>query len=110
MTEQTPSKSSFDTSSDTESERSYTKHEDGGKEAWLTVLGSFLIYYSSYGIINSFGFFQDYYQKDYLTAAPPSTISIIGTLQLALMNFLAPVSGGICDVRGIRVSKISTYS
>jgi hypothetical protein len=83
------------------------RKDEGGREAWLTVLGSFLVYYSSFGIINSFGFFQNYYQTEYLLNASPAQISIIGTLQMALMNVLSTVSGGICDEHGIRVSKSS---
>lgn len=79
------------------------RKDEGGREAWLTVLGSFLVYYSSFGIINSFGFFQNYYQTEYLLNASPAQISIIGTLQMALMNVLSTVSGGICDEHGIRV-------
>ncbi|KAF2440479.1 MFS general substrate transporter [Karstenula rhodostoma CBS 690.94] len=79
---------------DTEStSRSLIKHEsthqDGGRQAWLTIFGSFLVYYSSFGLLNSFGFFQNYYQDNYLSTVPPSTIAFIGTLQLALMNFLS---------------------
>lgn len=80
-------------------------HQDGGKQAWMTVVGSFLVYYSSFGILNSFGFFQDYYQDDYLHTISPSTIAFIGTLQLALMNFLSTVAGGICDAHGIKVCR-----
>lgn len=112
MVDKAPRSPSVDTESVTDTMCSYTKYPEGGKDAWLTVVGSFLVYYSSFGIINSFGFFQDYYQTEYLTKVSPSTISIIGTLQLALMNFLSTVAGGICDAHGIRVSsKInSTFS
>ncbi|ORY10665.1 major facilitator superfamily domain-containing protein [Clohesyomyces aquaticus] len=82
---------------------SYTKIDaEGGPKGWLTVAGSFLVYYSSFGIINSFGFFQKYYQEDFLLGTPPSTIAFIGTLQLALMNLLSPISGSLCDSYGIK--------
>ncbi|KAF2681244.1 MFS general substrate transporter [Lentithecium fluviatile CBS 122367] len=82
--------------------REQSRPKEGGKEAWLTVIGSFFVWYSSYGVINSFGFFQDYYQNDFLKSTAPSTISFIGTLQIALMNSLSTVSGAICDTHGIR--------
>jgi MCP family monocarboxylic acid transporter-like MFS transporter 10 len=82
-----------------------SSHE-GGQEAWLTVAGSFLVYYCSYGVINSFGFFQTYYQTEFLTSTRPSTISLIGTTQIALMSFLATISGAICDAYGFRVNKL----
>ncbi|KAL5373334.1 hypothetical protein DPSP01_012776 [Paraphaeosphaeria sporulosa] len=75
-------------------------HQDGGRQAWLTVVGSFLVYYSSFGLVNSFGFFQDYYQNEHLRTISPSTVAFIGTLQLALMNVLSTMAGGICDAHG----------
>jgi MCP family monocarboxylic acid transporter-like MFS transporter 10 len=79
---------------------------EGGQEAWLTVFGSFLVYYCSYGIINSFGFFQTYYQTEFLTSTRSSTISLIGTTQIALMDFLVTISGAIFDAYGFRASKL----
>ncbi|KAF2656732.1 MFS general substrate transporter [Lophiostoma macrostomum CBS 122681] len=88
-----------DSTTDTES---YSlKANENNPQAWLTVLGSFLIYYSSYGLINSFGFFQDYYQRTSLGSSSQSTIAFVGTMQIALMNCLAPVSGALCDSFGI---------
>ncbi|CAI6336126.1 unnamed protein product [Periconia digitata] len=74
------------------------------REAWLTALGSFLIYYSSLGLLNTFGFFQEYYENQFLKNLPvsPSTISFIGTLQIALSNSLAAVSGALCDFYGVK--------
>ncbi|KAL5414440.1 hypothetical protein PMIN04_009026 [Paraphaeosphaeria minitans] len=110
MERKVPRMPCVDTASMTDTEstsRSVLKHEkthhEGGKQAWLTVVGSFLVYYSSFGLLNSFGFFQDYYQNDYLRTISPSTIAFIGTLQLALMNLLSTVSGGICDAHGIKI-------
>ena len=31
---------------------------EGGLQAWLAVTGSFLVYFASFGVINSFGTFQ----------------------------------------------------
>lgn len=79
--------------------------QDGGKQAWLTIAGSFLVYYSSFGLLNSFGFFQDYYQQNYLAQVSPATISFIGTLQLMLMNLLSSIAGGVSDAHGIKVCR-----
>lgn len=102
-----------DADSVTDTESSVCEHKsrgrNGGKEAWSTLFGSFLIYYSVSGLLNSFGFFQDYYQRDYLSTAPPSTIAFIGTLQFALMNFLSTVAGGLCDSHGIKVHNHSYF-
>lgn len=76
---------------------------EGGAAAWATVVGSILVYYASMGVLNSFGFFNNYYSHDFLQNTPTSTIAFIGTLQIALMNSLAAVSGALCDHYGIRV-------
>lgn len=71
--------------------------------AWLTVLGSSLVYFASFGVTNSFGFFQDYYQTHYLPEYPPSTIAFIGTLQISLMYVVAPIAGALSDIFGLKV-------
>lgn len=79
------------------------KQREGGRAAWCTVAGSLLVYYSSFGIMNSFGFFQDFYTKKFLKDTPASTIAFCGTLQMFLMNSLAAVSGALCDRYGVTV-------
>ncbi len=88
-----------------ESEACVTKEErEGGVAAWLTVVGSVLVYYASMGLLNSFGFFNNYYSHDFLQNTPTSTIAFIGTLQIALVNSLAAVSGALCDCYSVKVS------
>jgi MFS family permease len=86
-----------------DSELCVIKQREGGRAAWMTVAGSVLVYYSSMGVLNSFGFFNNYYSHDFLKGTPTATIAFIGTLQIALMNSLAAVSGTICDRYGIKV-------
>jgi MCP family monocarboxylic acid transporter-like MFS transporter 10 len=92
-----PSESTNDT------EACEVKGHEGGCTAWLTVLGSILVYYASFGIMNSFGFFQDYYSNDFLKETSASTIAFVGTLQMCLMNLLAAISGALCDRYGVKV-------
>lgn len=80
------------------------KEAEGGLKGWLTVLGSSLVYFSTFGIINSFGFFQQLYNDEYLQSIPPATISFIGTIQILLMNLLAAPAGSLFDCFGLRVS------
>lgn len=40
------------------SEASENEYPDGGRDAWLAVLGSFLIFFAPLGLMNSFGTFQ----------------------------------------------------
>ncbi|KAK0642545.1 Aspyridones efflux protein apdF [Lasiodiplodia hormozganensis] len=75
---------------------------EGGLQAWLTITGSFLVYFASFGYMNSFGFFQDYYQQHYLSDYAPSLIALIGTLQLGLMYLVGPVAGVLFDAYGFQ--------
>ncbi|KAF2132196.1 MFS general substrate transporter [Dothidotthia symphoricarpi CBS 119687] len=95
-----PSRRTSESTADTES--CCIKENEGNRAAWLTVLGSVLVYYSSFGIMNSFGFFQNFYTSDFLEHTSPPTIAFIGTLQIALMNSLAAISGALCDYYGIK--------
>ncbi|CAO2657115.1 Nn.00g032410.m01.CDS01 [Neocucurbitaria sp. VM-36] len=88
--------------STTDTESCELKGSEGGCAAWLTVAGSVLVYYASFGIMNSFGFFQNYYTSEFLRNTPTSTIAFIGTLQMALMNSLAAISGALCDRYGVK--------
>ncbi|KAI0686578.1 major facilitator superfamily domain-containing protein [Earliella scabrosa] len=58
---------------------------DGGRAAWLTVAGSWMIQFCSFGYLNAFGVYQDFYVRDFLSHDSPSNISWIGSLQLFLM-------------------------
>ncbi|KAG2039272.1 MFS general substrate transporter [Suillus americanus] len=70
---------------------------DGGRLAWTTAFGSFLIQFCGYGYINSFGVYQDFYTRVYLTNQPPSTISWIGALCAYLVASSTLVSGLLYD-------------
>lgn len=92
-----------------DSESGKLKHYEGGRAAWCTVAGSALVYYASFGIMNSFGFFQDYYTREFLPDTPAMTIAFCGTLQMFLMNSLAAVSGALCDRYGVKVRLHSAH-
>lgn len=70
---------------------------DGGLQAWLQVLGSTAILVNTWGLINSFGVFQAFYEVDILRDRAPSDISWIGSLQASLLFFTGVVSGGLYD-------------
>ncbi|KAI9711719.1 MAG: hypothetical protein M1820_001863 [Bogoriella megaspora] len=78
------------------------EEREGGLQAWFSVLGSFLVYFSTFGVVNSFGFFQTFYQQNYIKNASPSAISFIGTLQITLMYFFGSVAGALFDTYGLR--------
>jgi MFS transporter, MCT family, solute carrier family 16 (monocarboxylic acid transporters), member 10 len=79
------------------------KDAEGNLSSWLTVVGSSLVYFATFGIINSFGFFQNYYQTKFLVGTAPSTISFVGSIQITLMNLLAAPAGSLFDCYGLRV-------
>ncbi|GKT89310.1 LOW QUALITY PROTEIN: major facilitator superfamily transporter [Colletotrichum tofieldiae] len=66
--------------------------------AWLHILGSFFLYFNTWGLISSFGAFQAYYQSDILSGNTPFQISTIGSLQNFLMVFLGFIIGPIYDL------------
>ncbi|KAG1733991.1 hypothetical protein EDB19DRAFT_1181458 [Suillus lakei] len=66
---------------------------DGGHRAWATAFGSFLVQFCGYGYINSFGVYQDFYTRIYLTNQPPSAISWIGALSSFLVANITLISG-----------------
>lgn len=64
------------------------RHEDG--VAWLQVIGSFFLWFNTWGLVNTFGVYQTYYQLDLLSSSTPSEISWIGSLQVFLLMVLPP--------------------
>ncbi|KAL0934734.1 MFS monocarboxylate [Colletotrichum truncatum] len=68
---------------------------DGGLEAWLQVLGSWVVLADTWGLVNTFGVYQTYYEQT--LDATPSAISWIGSLQGALLMMVGFVSGPLYD-------------
>ncbi len=70
---------------------------DGGLEAWLQVLGSWVVLVDTWGLINCFGVYQTFYETDFLSSRSSSDISWIGSLQAALLMVIGVVSGPLYD-------------
>ncbi|KAL7936149.1 major facilitator superfamily domain-containing protein [Trichoderma chlorosporum] len=70
---------------------------DTGVKAWLQVLGSFFLYFNSWGIINAFGVFETYYEQQILSDISPSSIAWIGSVQSALLMVVGVISGPLFD-------------
>ncbi|KAJ7763963.1 MFS general substrate transporter [Mycena maculata] len=70
---------------------------DGGVAAWLVVAGGAMGTFCSFGMIQTFGVFQDYYTLVYLNEHPPSVIAWIGSVQAFLLFAMAIVSGRLFD-------------
>ncbi|RYP13303.1 hypothetical protein DL767_010824 [Monosporascus sp. MG133] len=75
---------------------------DGGWNAWLQVACSFVVMINTWGLINSFGVFQTYYETELLRGHSSSAISWVGSLQGALLLLLGIVSGPLFDAGNFR--------
>ncbi|KIK62639.1 hypothetical protein GYMLUDRAFT_242784 [Collybiopsis luxurians FD-317 M1] len=76
----------------------------GKTKAWLTVLGCFLIQFSTVASLNSFGVFEDFYASRFLSSSSASRISWIIGLELLLELGLGTVGGKLCDLGYSRVA------
>ncbi|KAK7448847.1 hypothetical protein VKT23_013576 [Stygiomarasmius scandens] len=86
-----------------EGDANVVDYPEGGLQAWLVVFGSFLGLFSTWGVINSYGVFHDYYSTVLLPNSSSSTISLIGALQLFFLYGFSPVIGRIFDLYGPNV-------
>ncbi|KAJ7314269.1 MFS general substrate transporter [Mycena albidolilacea] len=81
--------------------------DEGGLRGWLAVTGGSLVLMGTFGNIQSFGVFQDFYTRTYFPREAPSTISWIGSLQLALQFLVGVVSGKLFDIGYFHLLMIS---
>ncbi|RDW70382.1 major facilitator superfamily protein-5 [Coleophoma crateriformis] len=86
-------------SSDTlRNERAPAVPPNGGRTAWLQVLGCHFLFFNSWGIVNAFGAYQDFYSTHYLTSNSASAVSWIGTIQGFLMICVGVITGPLYDM------------
>ncbi|KAJ7280356.1 major facilitator superfamily domain-containing protein [Mycena rebaudengoi] len=70
---------------------------DEGLEAWATVAGGFIIYFTGLGYFNAYGVYQDFYVREYMANKTPSEIAWIGSCQIALQFILGLPVGKAFD-------------
>ncbi|CRG82824.1 hypothetical protein PISL3812_00170 [Talaromyces islandicus] len=70
---------------------------NGGLTAWLQVAGGFMIFFNTWGLINTFAVFQTYYESGALFTQSSSNISWIGSIQCFLLQLTGIVAGPIYD-------------
>ncbi|KAJ5646157.1 hypothetical protein N7490_002529 [Penicillium lividum] len=70
---------------------------NGGPVAWLQVAGAFFLFFNSWGVVNTFGVFQSYYEDVLLSSYSASSISWIGTVQGFLLFLVGVVVGPVFD-------------
>ncbi|RYP07810.1 hypothetical protein DL765_009009 [Monosporascus sp. GIB2] len=75
---------------------------DGGWGAWIQVACSFVVMINTWGLVNSFGVFQTYYETELLRDHSSSAISWVGSLQGSLLLLLGIVSGPLFDAGNFR--------
>ncbi|KAJ7337448.1 MFS general substrate transporter [Mycena albidolilacea] len=84
---------------------------EGGRAGWLTVLGSALILFSTFGVSLSFGVLEDHYTVRsfalYMNASLTSDVSWIGSMQLFLDFSLGLPAGKLFDDGHYRLLMIS---
>ncbi|KAH8807895.1 major facilitator superfamily domain-containing protein, partial [Xylogone sp. PMI_703] len=73
------------------------KELDGGLTAWLQVVGNFFITMTTWGLVQSFGVFENYYHNTLLSSIPLSWISLIGSIESFLMLVVGIISGPLFD-------------
>ncbi|PWN47661.1 MFS general substrate transporter [Violaceomyces palustris] len=71
---------------------------EGGRDAWLTVVGSCLAVMLSFGLITSFGVFQSHYSL--VLVQSNSSISWIGSLQTGFFYIVGAGIGRVFDAFG----------
>ncbi|KAL4790598.1 major facilitator superfamily domain-containing protein [Aspergillus venezuelensis] len=70
---------------------------NGGLVAWLHVAGGFMLFFNTWGMLNTFGVFQTYYESGALFQKSSSDISWIGSIQAFMLLVVGFVTGPIYD-------------
>ncbi|KAH8430935.1 putative MFS monocarboxylate transporter [Aspergillus melleus] len=70
---------------------------NGGLEGWLSVVAGFCVFVNSWGLITTYGAFQEYYQTVLLPDQPPSSLSWVGSIQATLIVMVGIVTGPLVD-------------
>lgn len=71
---------------------------EGGLRGWLCVFGGWWCTFVTFGYLNAYGLFQEYYQTTFLVDKSPSQIAWIGAFQYFLMFSPAIFAGRLFDL------------
>ncbi|KAH8723922.1 major facilitator superfamily domain-containing protein [Phaeosphaeriaceae sp. PMI808] len=77
-----------------------SQYPDGGRDAYLCLLGAFCCLFCSFGWINCLGIFQNHYQSNQLRDYPSSTIAWIASTEIFVMFFPGLIVGWVNDSYG----------
>ncbi|CAG1974151.1 unnamed protein product [Fusarium graminearum] len=78
------------------------EYPEGGREAWLVVLGGWFGLFCTFGLVTCVGVFLEHYQTGPLSEHSPSTISWITSLQVFIQVGGSAVWGRVYDSYGPR--------
>uniref|UniRef100_A0A060T091 ARAD1C14718p n=1 Tax=Blastobotrys adeninivorans TaxID=409370 RepID=A0A060T091_BLAAD len=78
---------------------------DGGWQAWLQVICGHFVVFNSWGYINAWGVFQNYYTSTLPESS--SAISWVGSLQIFLLFFIGTLSGRLTDAGYFRALAVA---
>ncbi|RDW72525.1 MCT family MFS transporter [Aspergillus mulundensis] len=70
---------------------------DTGYAPWLQVLGSWFLFFNSWGVVNTWGVYQTYYEQNQLSDMSSSDIAWVGSLQSFLLMLFGVVTGPLFD-------------
>lgn len=68
-------------------EKADLDEEDGGWRGWMTLAGTFVAMFAQFGLANSYGAFQAYYETHQLAAYGSDTVGWIGGVQQFFLLF-----------------------
>lgn len=85
----------------------YASIPNGGLVAWLQVAGAFALFFNTWGVLNTFGVYQTYYESGELFRASSSDLSWIGALQACLLLLVGALTGPIYDAGYFRALVIT---
>jgi len=80
---------------------------NGRLVAWLQVAAGFVLFFNTWGLLNTFAVFQTYYESGELFRASSSDISWIGSIQCFLLQITGLVAGPIYDRGYLRLLLIT---
>ncbi|WWC58876.1 uncharacterized protein I303_101421 [Kwoniella dejecticola CBS 10117] len=97
------SQSATDKPPATQAQPAMTPPPNGGFAAWSTVAGCWVALFVQFGLCNSFGVFQAYYETHLIQDKTPSDIAWIGTIQVFILFFGGLFVGRFLDSHGAHV-------
>ncbi|TQV93599.1 monocarboxylate permease [Cordyceps javanica] len=68
---------------------------DGGRDAWTHVLLMHIVFFNTWGVVNGYGVFQEYYTR--ALDRPPSDVAWIGSVETFLLFGVGVASGRATD-------------